>query len=264
MLTAWVSPQTASAVLAMQPLRIKYAMFSDRNPLMGAAGPLADQARAERKAPGGDNPFVKMQEQVSEMVTKGLEAYGQFRDQAQEAMFHAIYGSPWLQACLGVTRDDGPPRPKPGTSPDQDAALTAKIEELRTAMDDGGPLEAVVRALVYIAKGQRFMDARSFEILRLTLKAHPDITLARYTAVVRQQWAMLTIDQDAALRALPQLLPVSADARRTLFDEIKAIRTAAGELDGEAKLRLDEIEVLFDIPRSASAPERRRVAEKTS
>ena len=55
-LKAWVTPQTASAMLAMQPLRIKYAIFSDRNPLMCAAGPLAGQARAERKRPAAITP----------------------------------------------------------------------------------------------------------------------------------------------------------------------------------------------------------------
>ena len=73
----WVTPQMASAVLAMQPLRLKYAMFSDKNPLMDVVAPLADKVRAERKAPDADNPFLTMQEQVSEMVTAWLEALGQ-------------------------------------------------------------------------------------------------------------------------------------------------------------------------------------------
>jgi hypothetical protein len=246
-LKTWVTPQLASVVLAMQPLRLKYALSSDKNPMMRLLAPLADQARAYRKTPTADNPFVRLQEQTSEMVTAWLEAFGQLRDQAQEAMFHAVYGSPWLQAWLGVTPGDGRPRPKPGTSPDQIAALAAKIKELRATMDEGGPLEAVVRALVYIALGQRCIDARSFEILRLILKAYPDITLARYKAVLRRQWAMLTVGQEAALQSLPSLLPEDVDARRRLFEEIRAIRTAVGELDGEAKRRLDEIEALFDI-----------------
>lgn len=263
-LKAMVTPQIASAVLAMQPLRIKYAMFSDKNPMMPMVTPLAEKARAERRAPDADNPLVKMQEQASEAVTAWLEALGQLRDQTQEAVFHAVYGSPWFQVLLGMTPGDGPPRPKPDTSPDQKAALAARIEELRATMDKGGPLEAVVRALVYIAMGQNSVDARSFEILRRILKAHPDITLARYKAVVRQQWAMLTIDQEAALKALPRLLPADADARCKLFEEIRAIRTAAGELDGEAKRRLDEIEVLFDIGARAPAPNRKHAEGRTS
>jgi hypothetical protein len=122
-------------------------------------------------------------------------------------------------------------------------------------MDQGGPLEAVVRALVYIAMGQSSIDARSFETLRRILKEYPDITLARYKAVVRQQWAMLTIDQGAALKALSRLLPADAGARRSLFEKVKAIRTAAGELDEEAKRRLDEMEALFDIGAPAPAPD---------
>lgn len=253
-LRAWVTPPMASAVLAVQPLRVKYAVFSNKNPLMRAVPRLAGKARAERKTPAADNAFLRLQEQVSMMMTSWLEAAGQLRDQMQETLFHAIYGSPWLQAWLGVTPGDGRPRPKPGTSPDQVAALAAIIEELRTTMDQGGPLEAAVRALVYIALGQRSIDARSFEVLRRILKAHPEITLASYKAIVRQQWAMLTIDQEAALKALPRLLPADADARRHLLEEIETIRTAAGELDGEAKHRLDEVQALFDI--GAPAPAR--------
>jgi len=246
-LRPWITPQLASAVLAMQPLRIKYSMFSDKNPMMSWMAPLAEKARAERQTPDPENPCMKMQEQASDMVTKCLETYGQLRDQSLEAMFHAIYGSPLLQAWLGVTSKDGRVRPKPGISPEQRAALDARIETLRTTMDQGGPLEAVVRALVYIAMGQKSVDARSFEVLRRILKAHPDITLAQYKAVVREQWARLTIDPQAALKALPKLLPPGVETRRKLFEEIRSIRTAAGELDGESRRRLDEMEALFDL-----------------
>ena len=256
-LKALVTPQTTSAVLAMQPLRLGYALFSDKNPMMRAVASLADQARAERKTPDAGNPYLKAQEQVSHGITAWLEAFGQFRDQTLEALFHSIYGAPWLQASLGLTRNDGRPRAKPGTSPDQQAALAAKIEELRATMSQGGALEAAVRALAYIALGQRSADARSFEVLRRIHERHPEITLTRFKEVVREQWAMLTIDKEAALKALPGLLPVDAAARRDLLEQIKAISSAAGEVDGEAKRRLDEIEALFDIGAARSLTARR-------
>jgi hypothetical protein len=150
-----------------------------------------------------------------------------------------------------VSPNNGRSRPKPGTSPDQEAALAAKAEELRTTMAEGGPLEAVVRAGLYIARGQHAIDARTFEILRRTLKAHPEITLARFKAVVREQWARLLLDEKAALQALPRLLPAEAEARRALFDQIgdliRTISTAAGALEGEAKRRLEEMKVLFSM-----------------
>jgi hypothetical protein len=212
---------------------------------MRAVAPLAEQARAERKPAAADNPFLKMQEQVSEMVTAWLQAVGDLRDKTAEALFHTIYGKPWTQGLLGVPRN-GRPRPKPGTSPDHDMALAAKIEELRATMAEGGPLEAMVRAGLYIVGGQHAIDACTFEVLRQTLKAHPDITLARFKAVVHEQWARLVVDEKAALQALPRLLPADADARCALFDEIRRISTATGELEGEGKRRLEEMKALFE------------------
>jgi pimeloyl-ACP methyl ester carboxylesterase len=254
---AMVTPLSASAVLAMQPLRQKYAMFSDKNPAMGVVPVLAEQAREERKPLDADNPFLKRQEQVSETVTGWLELVGQLRDQTQELVFHTMYGSPWLQAWLGVSQD-GRPRPKPGTAPDQIAALSQRIAQFRAKMDQGGPLEAIVRASVYVAKGQNLVDARSFETTRRILKEYPHVTLAHYKSVVRDQWTMLSIDEEAAMQALPKLLPASVADRRKMFEIVKAIRTGAGELQGEAKHRLDEIDKLFS---AAPTPRRAKRAE---
>ena len=74
-----------------------------------------------------------------------------------------------------------------------------------------------MRALLYILEGQHSIDARTFEVLRRTLQAYPDISLAHFKAVVRDQWAMLVIDEKAALRTLPRLLPADYDERR-VFD----------------------------------------------
>jgi hypothetical protein len=255
----WIKPFVNSQVVAvmqrMQPLRLGYALFSDKNPLMRGVAPLAEKARAERKPVDPDNPFLKIQEQVSGMMTASLQALGSLCGKAAEATFHAIYGSPWVQGWLGVTPTGGRPRPKPGTSPDREAALVAKAEELRTTMSEGGPLEAAVRAGLYIAGGQHAIDARTFEILRRTLKAHPEIPLDHFKAVVRDQWARLVIDERAAMQSLPRLLPADADARRAMFDEIRAIITATGELEGEAKRRLDEMKVLFEVGGYAPGPE---------
>ncbi len=241
---AAVTPQMAAATLALQPLRVMYSLYSDRNPAMRAIAPMAEKARHQRQTIPPDNPFHRLQEQVSEAATTSLKTLTMLRDRLQETSFHAVYGSPWMQAALGVRRNERP-RPKPGTSTDQQTALAATVAELRKTMGEGDRLDAVVRALVYVALGEKAIDARSFEVLRRLLKAHPEISLARYKDVLRRQWAMLTIDQEAALEALPRLLPDDAEARAKLFEQVKAIRTAAGALDGEARRRLDEMEVLF-------------------
>jgi hypothetical protein len=104
----------------------------------------------------------------------------------------------------------------------------------------------VVRAGLYIAGAQHAIDARTFEVLRRTLKAHPDIILAHFKAVVREQWARLVIDEKAAIQALPRLLPADAAARRALCDEIRAVCSATGELEGEARRRLEEMKAFFE------------------
>ena len=197
-----------------------------------------------------------MQEQVSKTVTAWLKTLGEIRDQAAESVFHAVYGSPWLQAWLGLTPGNGRARAKPGTSPDQRAALAAKINELRSTMDQGSELEAAVRALIYIAEGQRFVDARSFEILRRASKAYPHVTFDLYKAVVHEEWAKLAVDCEAALEALPQLLPADAAERAKLFENIRAIAVAAGDLAPEANRRLCEMEALFNTKAWAPARER--------
>ncbi len=121
-------------------------------------------------------------------------------------------------------------------------------------MAEGDPLEAAVRALLYIVAGQHAIDARTFEALRRTLKAYPDITLTRFKAVVREQWAKLVLDEKAAMQALPRLLPADADSRPALFDRIRAISRASEEFEGEAKRRLDEMKDLFESPACARAP----------
>lgn len=258
----WVKPfitsQVVEALHRMQPLRLGYALFSDRNPLMRGVEPLAEKARAERKAADPDNPFLKIQEQVSDTMTASLKGLGNLCGMAAEATFHAVYGSPWVQGWLGVTPHDGRVRPKPGTSPDHEAALVARAEQLRTTMAEGGPLEAMVRAGLYIVGGQHAIDARTFEVLRRTLKAHPEITLDHFKAVVRDEWAKLVLDEKAAMQALPCLLPADADARRTLFDRIRelirAVGTASGEPEGEARRRLEEMKALFEAGACAPAP----------
>ena len=251
----FITPHLVSTLLRMQPLRLGYALFSDNNPLMRGVARLAEKAHAERKPAGPNNPFLKIQEQVSDMMAASLQALGNLRDKSAVAVFHAIYGSPWVQGWLGVTPHGGRPRPRPGTSPDREAALAAMVAELRATMAEGGPLEATVRAGLYIVGGQHAIDAHTFEVLRRTLKAHPDITLDHFKAVVREQWARLVIDERAALQALPRLLPADAAARRALCDEIRAICTASGELGEEAGRRLDEMKVLFEAGRYSRAPE---------
>ncbi|MBV8070192.1 MAG: DUF3141 domain-containing protein, partial [Acidobacteriaceae bacterium] len=239
------TPQLAQRVLKLNPLRLSYSLFSDMNPVMRAVAPLAKKARAERTITATDNPFVEMQEQYSKAVTQALELYRDARDQSTEQLFHAIYGSPVVQAACGISPSDGPTRPRPGLVPSSRATVDAEIARLKGRIAEGSPLDAAARALVYITKAERHVDERTFQALRDLSQAHPEVPPADFKNALREQWAILTIDERGAIETLPKLLPPDAAQRRVLLDKVEAIVTAAGNLNADGRSRLNEIRDIF-------------------
>jgi pimeloyl-ACP methyl ester carboxylesterase len=254
-----VHPQFAQATLAMNPLRLSYALFSDKNPMMRGVAAWAEQARAERAPSSSGNACLAMQKQFAEAVVKLLDMYRDFRDQMVEQTFHMVYGSPAVQAFYGTSASDADPRPRPGRSPWTQLELEAEIARLKSHLAEGGPLEAAARAIIYITEAQRFVDARSFEVLRRLLEAHPEVTLEHVKAVLREQCALLAIDERGAMAALKELMPADAAERRDLMDKVKLIVTAAGKLSDDAQRRLQEVEGCAEAtPRKSPATNRRQ------
>jgi hypothetical protein len=85
--------------------------------------------------------------------------------------------------------------------------------------------------LVYIGKARHRVEERTFDVLRKLLLAHPEVSPAEFKAALREQWAILAIDERAAIETLPQLLPTDETARRAFFDSIRAIVTATGGVE---------------------------------
>ncbi|HTQ70522.1 MAG TPA: DUF3141 domain-containing protein [Acidocella sp.] len=242
---AMTSPQLARATRALHPLRLGYSIFSDKNPLMRTLAPLAEQARASRAPASPGNPFVAMQEQVSQAMTQALDRYGEMRDQLNEQVFHAIYGSPLVQTLCGISKNDGPPRQRPGRSPSTKAALEAESRRLKERIAEGGTIEAAARIVVYLSKAHDRVEGRCFNALQRLLAAHPDVSFARFKEAVREQWAILTLDERAAIDALPHLLPADAGERRRLFEQLKSILAVAEDVDAAVQRRLEDIEQML-------------------
>ena len=62
-------------------------------------------------------------------MVDALNLYRDLRDELVERSFHAVYGSPLVQAACGISANDSPPRPRPGMLPFVLAA--AEKERLR-------------------------------------------------------------------------------------------------------------------------------------
>jgi pimeloyl-ACP methyl ester carboxylesterase len=247
-------PQLAHAAIELNPLRLGYSLLSDRNPLMRPVASSAEYVRANHIPASPGNPFISMQQQFSRTMVDALNLFRDVRDDLVERTFHAVYGSPLIQTACGISQDDADPRPRPGLMPSVLAAAEQEELRLRGRIAEGNVLDAAARALVYIGKAQHRLDKSTFEVLRKLLLAHPEVSPAEFKAAVREQWAILAIDEHAAIEALPQLLPKDATARRTLSDQLQALVATTSKFNAGGKRRLDEIMQLLvtDTPRRSA------------
>jgi pimeloyl-ACP methyl ester carboxylesterase len=251
---ALASPAAAEAARKMHPLRLQYEAFGNRNPFLGWVEGAAEKARKERAPVDADNPLLKAQEQVSRQVVEGLEAWRKTVEKMSEDVFRAVYGNPALQAALGIdTGSKHAPR-KAAKSLLHDDLVRKRIAELRSEIGKGGVTEAMVRSLLYVGMARGGADERGFEAIRRLRRAHKKsgLTLAEFKAVVRAQFFMLLIEPQAALDAIPEMLPDDPAERAAAFTKVSGVLQAAGDLPEEAAARLEKVRQLFG--REAAKP----------
>jgi hypothetical protein len=80
----------------------------------------------------------------------------------------------------------------------------------------------------------------------------PRLTLSEFKALVREQYYMLLIDQEATLATIPDLLPRDREVRRKAFAALGRVLRAAGEVTGEAAQRFERIAGLFGVEADAA------------
>jgi hypothetical protein len=136
---------------------------------------------------------------------------------------------------------------KAGKHPLHDELLQKRIAELKARIPLGGPREAVIRGLLYVGLARGGVDERGFEALRRIRRTHGDMPLPAFKALVREQFYMLVIDTEAALAAIPSMLPADIETRRKAFDLIREIMTARGELSAEDRRRMQRVARAFGL-----------------
>ena len=149
---AIASEQLAETIRAANPVRTQYTAYADTNPLMKPVAEAAEKVRANRHPVAEDNPFLKMQEQAANAIIAGFNAFRDWRDKAQEQTFFAIFGSPVVQAALGVGEGVFEPRHPPAKTPEAREAQAATLAGYRAEIGKGGPVEAKLRALAVCSR----------------------------------------------------------------------------------------------------------------
>jgi hypothetical protein len=252
---ACVTPQVAEMVRRMHPLRMQYELFSNANPAMAWLEPLAAETRSKRAPAASDNPFLQMQQAMSDNIVKGLDVWRDTMERFSERTFMSVYGLPAVQASVGID-PKAPATQREGDDPLHQQLVEERIAELKARIPEGGIREATVRALLYIGLARGSVDERSFEVIRRIRANHKDLNplpLADFKAMVRQQYFMLLIDMAAAVAAIPAMLPADAALRTQALKMITEVVESTGELAPEGKARLQQVKDLFlDKPSPAS------------
>jgi pimeloyl-ACP methyl ester carboxylesterase len=234
----------------MHPLRTQYELFSDANPFMAGVKALAGQVQEQRQPVAADNPFLKMQETISNQIAANLDAWRETTETVAERTFLTVYGSPLLQAAVGVDPAGTKPLRKAPKSALHRQLLEARIAELKSRITTGGLRECLVRGMLYAGIARGFVDERGLAALRRlrgVADDRPRPTLAEFKALVREQFFMLLIEEEATLAAIPSLLPPDKDLCRKAFAALPEVLSAAGEITGETLNRLRRIARLFGV-----------------
>jgi pimeloyl-ACP methyl ester carboxylesterase len=245
----WANEGFAKWMRQSHPLRLQYEMLSHTNPFVRQLQAWADDTRRNRQPVSKDNVFWQMQERFADWVETSLDAYRDVRDHTSEALFHAVYGSPLVQALVGLGGSDGSPRRKPGEDAVHTAFVAKRIEELTSRIAEGGPREAAIRALLYVRMPEGVVDERGFNLLRrIRDEAGSGLTLSAFKKLVREQFLMLVLDERRAVEAIPAMLEKDPKLASRMADNLHRVIDAVGLQTKFANARLAEVESLFEIP----------------
>jgi pimeloyl-ACP methyl ester carboxylesterase len=245
---AFANPKAAEWMRRLHPLRVQYEAFAGDNAVTKAITEVADNAREHRKPAAEDNPFMAIQEAVSKTIVSTLDRWRDAQESLSETLFLTIYGSPALQAAVGIDPQSDP-SPRREMTADYRKRLESRIAELRSRIGGGGLRECLIRALLYVGMSRGMVDERGLEALRRVRKtdAGPKLTLAQFKSLVREQFFMLLLEPEASLAAIPKLLPQNVETRRRGLEAIRDVLSASAEVSDEAASRLRRVTELFGV-----------------
>jgi hypothetical protein len=166
-----------------------------------------------------------------------------------EAVFLSTYGSPWLQALVGLGTQDATQH-RIARDLVREANTARQRSELEHRFEVGGLEEAVMRALIYIRQPEGSVDERGFAVLKLIRASRPvakQMSLLRFKEIVKEQFMLVCLDEDRAINALPSLLGSNAKERKAALDILHQVLAARGGLPSEASRRLRRVEAMLGV-----------------
>ncbi|MDE2030441.1 MAG: DUF3141 domain-containing protein [Alphaproteobacteria bacterium] len=244
----FANEKAAEALRAAHPIRMRYTAYSDRNPAMKQVGQMAEIVRNNRRPVGTDNIFWNWQEAVSKHIVMVWNAYRDMRDMLVEKTFLEVYGSPLLQASVGLRNSRPYTKSYANRDVDRERGIRQRLHGLAQLGRVGGLREAMIRALLYVVRASKGIDERAFRTLQKLCAENPDLsmTAAELRAQVRAQAAILAVDEKEAMETLSVLLDsATMEGEVAALDVVRKVVEARGEITSEARRRLSQLEKYF-------------------
>jgi tellurite resistance protein len=226
-----VNEETAKWIRRLHPLRVSRYMFAeDFNPWMLTFKRLAPDVKAHRRPVSPDNPYLKLEKELSNIISNNLELFRNIRDLVQEFWFKAIYGNPWIDLFR---------------SPDEDTKEEAAVcrPEWIDEIEKGGFAEGVVRIMVAAAHMNKSMQRRILKGYDQIIAADERLAKLKkseFKLMIRKQACILNEDADKAMAALAKLIPAPKD-RKDAFAIAQMITMADDDITAREKLLLRRI-----------------------
>lgn len=239
----FVNEQTAETLRQLNPQRLQHAMLSDRNPFMLPVKYWAELARQSRRPASADNPFLALQNTMSDNIVGLLDAYRDMRDNSIALWFKLVYGPMGLGMLF-------PPRTeRVRVESEAERTFKAQREQLVSKVDQGGFLEGTCRLITLLSRADEDVEPRALIQLRQVVQKHPrlkDMSADRFVAMHKEQYVILHLDREGAIAAVPKLLASREDrmdalaiARQVVLNDY---RPNIAEQD-----MLDQLETLLEL-----------------
>lgn len=172
------------------------------------------------------------------------------RDAVTEAAFLSTYGSPILQALVGLGTATASTGRRAARDLAREVMAARHRAELERHFEVGGLPEAIVRAVIHVRLPEGRVDERGFSALQALRRAQPAnrrLTFGEIKALFREQYSLVRLDEERAVGTIPKLLPDSEQQRRSAWAAVCEVIAARGELPDEGRQRLDRVQGLFGL-----------------
>jgi len=200
---------------------------------------------ASRESVAAGNPFLALQGQVSNQIIASLDTWRDARDTLQEKLFFGFYGSPVVQAWLGI--DPGAnARSIPDLAPEARQAQRAEMDRCASLVRSGGFDEALTRSVLYVTADDRVFDQRCGLALNMARERLMHLSLAAFKTMVRDQFYVLRSKPDDAVAAMPAMVP-DATGRAALLEHVTAIVAAGGPVSADESDRLARLGQMMEV-----------------